>query len=169
MENCDFEKKYNKYIKKLKNELSYVIWEEHNDFKCNFEHDPVSDYSFLGISWFVLGAIGSGLTEHKAIPHIIFFVVWLGVGIFFWIYIQKDKKAISDYFFRKYKYHQIIEDRIKRDKQREIQNLLDEMFDKNRLNFVDLDEYKLKLNDIKDFYDRCLSQIKYEQFEEKIR
>lgn len=168
MEN--FEEKYNKYIEKLKNEIPYILLEKHHDFEYNFGHDSISDSSFFCILFFVCGIVGSLVTEHKAMPRIIFAVAWLGVGILYFIFNTKHKKAVSDYFFYKYEYHKIIEDRIKRDEQRDIKNLLDEMFSKDRLNIDDLDifleVYEFKLKDIKYFYDRCLSEIKYERFEE---
>lgn len=171
MEN--FEDKYNEYIKRLKNEISYVLWEKHHDFEYNFEHDSISDSSFFCILFFVCGILGSSVTEHRTLPRIIFAVAWLGVGILYWIFNAKHKKAVSDYFFYKYEYQKIIEDRIKRDEQRDIKKLLDEMFGKDKFNIDDLDVYlevyEFELKDIKYFYDRCLSKIKYERFEEKSR
>ena len=168
----DFEEKYNEYIKKLKDEIPYVLWKEHHNFEYSFEHDSVSDSSIIGILWFVFFAVGTSVTEHKVIPHIVFSIVWIGIGVLYWAFNNKQKKAISDYFFYQYEYKKIIEDRIKRDEQRDIQNLLDEMLGKDRLNIDDLDVflevYKFKLEDINYFYSECLSKIKYEQFEEKI-
>lgn len=168
----DFEKKYNKYIKKLKNELSYVLWKEHNNFNFDFKSNFIQGNSFLNIIailWWISGCVLVSLLETNIILRIIVFVVWIGLGIWYWIYNSKHTVDIADYFFHKYKYHQIIEDRIERDKKQEIEAVLNEMFQKDHLDFTDLDMYKFKIDDIKYFYSRCLSEIKYEQFEEKIR
>lgn len=173
---ADFEKKYDEYIAKLKNEIPYVLYNEHHEFKYSFEHNFIQGNSFLNtiaILWWIGGIVGIPLLESKPIIHIIVFVIWLGIGICYWIFNSRHTEDIADYFFHQYEYHKIIEDRIKRDEQREIQNLLNEMFKKDKLNIDDLDVYldvyQLKLEDIKDFYDRCLMEIKYEYFEEKIK
>ena len=172
----DFKEKYNKYIKKLKNEIPYVLQEEHNNFNFNFKSNFIQGNTFLNIIailWWIGGFVVIPLLESKPITHIIVFIVWLGIAILYWIFNGKHTEDIANYFFYKYEYKKIIEDHIKRDKERDIKNLLEEMFGKDRLNIDDLDVflevYEFKLQDIKYFYDRCLSEIKYEQFEEKIR
>lgn len=171
MEN--FDEKYNKYIKKLKNEIPYVLWEKHHDIEFNFNYNAVLDGSLVCILWLVCGIVGSLLTEHNTLHRIIFAVAWLGTGILCLIFNAKQKKEVLDYFFYKYEYRKIIEDRIKRDEQSDIKKLLDEMFKKEKLNIDDLDiyleVYEFKLKDIKYFYNRCLIEIKYEQFEEERR
>lgn len=174
MEN--FEERYNKYVAKLKNEIPYVLWKEHHDFNFNFKSNFIQGNSFLNIIailWWIGGFVVIPLLENKPIIHIIVFIVWLGITIWYCIFNGEHTEDITDYFFYKYEYKKIIEDHIKRDKQRDIQNLLDEMFGKDKLNIADLDVflevYEFKLKDINYFYDRCLSEIKYEQFEEKTR
>ena len=168
----NFEEKYNEYIKKLKNEIPYVLRKTHHDFEYDFERNFIQGNSFLNIIailWWIGGIVGIPLLESKPIIHIIVFVIWLGIGICYWIFNRRHTEDIADYFFYQYEYHKIIEDRIKRDEQREIQKLLNQMLDKEELNFVDLDMYKFKIEDIKYLYDRCLMEIKYEYFEEKIK
>jgi hypothetical protein len=171
----NFEKKYKKYIKKLKNEIPYDLFNEYHDFKFNFKHNFIQSNSFLNIIailWWVCGSTAVTLLDNNVIIRIIVFVIWLGIGIWYLIFNGKHTDDIADYFFYKYEYHKIIEDRIKRDEQRDIQNLLNVMFSKERLNIDDLDVflevYESKLEDIKYFYARCLSEIKYEDFDEKI-
>ena len=168
----NFEEKYNEYIKKLKNEIPYVLRKTHHDFEYDFERNFIQGNSFLNIIailWWIGGIVGIPLLESKPIIHIIVFVIWLGIGICYWIFNRRHTEDIADYFFYQYEYHKIIEDRIKRDEQREIQKLLNQMLDKEELNFVDLDMYKFKIEEIKYLYDRCLMEIKYEYFEEKIK
>jgi hypothetical protein len=171
MEN--FDEKYNKYIEKLKNDIPYALWEKRLDLEFNFNYDVVFDNSLSWILWFVCGIVGSLATEHNMLPRIFFVVAWLSVGILCLILNAKQKKQVLDYVFRKYEYHKIIEDHIKRDKQRDIDNLLEEMFKKEKISIDDLETYlevyEFKLKDIEFFYNQCLSKIKYEQFEEKIR
>ena len=168
----NFEEKYNEYIKELKYGIPYALGNKHLKFKSDFEHDSTSDQSYIGILWFLLGGIGNSVTEHSVIHHIIFFVAWIVAGVFLWIYSQKHKETVSDYFFYQYEYRKIIEERIERDRQRDIQNLLGEMFGKDRLKIDDLEifleVYEFELEDINYFYDRCLSKIKYESFDEKL-
>lgn len=170
MEN--FEERYSKYVAKLKNEIPYALGKAHHDFKYNFEHNFIQGNSFLNVMsilWWVCGSVAVTLLEYKLIIRTIVFVVWIGIGIWYWLSNGKHTEDIADYFFRQYEYKKIIEDRIKRDEQHDIQILIDEILNKDELNFVELDDYKFKLQDIKYFYDRCLSEIKYEQFEEKIK
>lgn len=165
----NFEENYSEYIKKLKNELPYIIKERCHDFEYDFKSNFIQGNSFLNIVailWWVCGVIGGLLTEHSVIPRIIFFVIWVGIGIWYWIFNSRHTEDIAYYFFRKYKYHQIIEHRIERDKKQDIDAVLNEMFKKDNLDFVDLDMYKFKIDDIKYFYNRCLDEIKYENFEE---
>lgn len=171
----NFDEKYKKYIEKLKNEIPYVLGNKHHDFQRDFEHKSnrsthIED--IVAVLWFVLAGVGAviiGLiTEDTKIPINIFFIVWLGIGVLWLLFGYKYKNAISDYFFYKYEYKKIIEDRIERDKQQEIKAVLRELFKNDSLDFADLDVYERKLGDIEYFYDRCLMEIKYEHFEEKI-
>ena len=169
MEN--FEERYSKYLAKLKNEIPYVLWKSHHDFEYDFKHNFVQGNSFLNtiaILWWIGLSVVIPFLENKPIIRIIVFVVWLGITIWYWVFNDKHSENIADYFFYQYEYKKIIEDRIKRDEQRDIQNLLDELLNKANLTFVDLESYKLKIDDIKCFYNRCLREIKYEHFEEKI-
>lgn len=175
----NFEEKYNEYIKKLKYEIPYALGNRHNDFQYEFEHNSTQSIhlsDIVGVLWFIGCALGlvilEMIAENNVIPKIIFFVIWVGIGIWLFICIPKYKNAVSDYFFYKYEYRKIIEERIERDRQRDIQNLLDEMFGKDRIKTDDLEifleVYEFKLEDINYFYDRCLSEIKYEIFDEKL-
>lgn len=164
----DFEKKYDKYIKKLKNEIPYVLGNKRLEIERNFKHDPASGQPYMGISWFLFGIVGSLITGDTVVPRIIFALVWIGAGIFLLIYSEKHKEAVSDYFFSQYEYKKIIEERIEQDKQQEIKAVLNKMFKSDNLSFADLDKYRDELEDIKDFYYKCLREIKYEQFDEKL-
>lgn len=166
----DFERKYHNYLKILNNEIPYVLWKKHHDFKFDFEHNFVESNSFINIIailWWICGSMVIPRLEYNLIACIIIFVFWIGTGIFYLVFNNKRTEYIADYFFYRYEYKRIIEERIKRDAQRDIKKILDEMLDKEELSFVDFDEYKFKLQDIRFFYDRCLDKIKYEQFEEK--
>lgn len=166
----DFEEKYHNYLKTLKNELPYALGKAHHDFEYDFRHNFIAGNSFLNIIailWWVCGSVAVGLLENKLIIRLIVFIVWLGIGIWYWIFNDRHSKDIADYFFYQYEYKKIIEDRIKRDQERDVKKLLDEMFNKYEMNIIEIDDYKLKLKDIRYFYDRCLSDIKYENFEEK--
>lgn len=168
MEN--FEEKYSKYITKLKNELPNILLKERNNFRFDFKSNFVNGNSFLstiGILWWVCGFIVIPLLENKPIVYLIVSIVWIGIGVWYWIFKGRHTEDVSDYLFYKYEHKKIIENRIKRDEQREIQNLLNEIFEKDNLCFTDLDMYKFKIEDIKDFYDQCLSEITHEQFVKK--
>jgi hypothetical protein len=171
MEN--FEERYSEYVAKLKNEIPYVLGKAHHDFEYNFERNFIQGNSFLNVIallWWICGFVVIPLLENKPIAYIIVFVIWIGIGIWYWSSNGKHTKNISDYFFYHNEYKKIIEDRIKRDEQQEIQNLLNEMFKKDKLNIDDLDVYlevyEFKLEDIKYFYSQCLQEIKHENFEE---
>lgn len=165
----NFEEKYSEYIKELKNELPFILKNKRldnlHDFNYNFQGNGFK--SVLYVIWFLCGTIGGVFVScEKIVLGIVAFVIWIGVGIWLWLSVSRFTDDIADYFFLKYKYRQIIEDRIEQDKKQEIEVVLNEMFKKDNLDFVDLDMYKFKIDDIKYFYNRCLDKIKYENFEE---
>jgi hypothetical protein len=164
----NFEEKYGIYIKKNKKHLSRILKENYRKFEYEFEYDFIkrdSSRDIIKILWLVFGFVTIPLLEKELIWYIIVFVVWVGIGILYWKYSHEDTKAIANYFFKTYQYHIVIENFVREEEQREIQTLLNEMFDKDNLNFADLDMYKFKLEDIEYFYSECLNRLKHEDFE----
>lgn len=167
-----FEEQYDIYIKKNKKHISRILSDSCREFKYEFEHNFIERDSFrtiIKILWFVFGFVTLPLLEKELIWYIIVSVVWIGIGIWYWIYSQEDTKYIANYFFKTYQRNKIIEEFVREDEQREIQNLLNEMFKKDKLNIDDLDVYlevyQFKLEDIKYFYSECLNKLKHEDFE----
>ena len=168
----DFKEQYDKYIAENKSRISNILKEKRHKYKSDFDYDFQRNgfKSALYIVWFLFGVIAFPWLENKIILYIIIFVAWIGIGLLLWIFVNKYTEDIADYFFSKYQHNKIIEEYIKRDEQRDIKILLDEMFSKDRLNIDDLDVflevYEFKLQDIKYFYSQCLSEIRNEKFEE---
>lgn len=169
----NFEEKYDIYIKKNRKHISHILKRKRYEYKYEFESNFIQRDSFrdiIKIFWFVFGFVTIPLLENKLIWYIIVSVVWIGIGIWYWIYSQEDTKSIANYFFKTYEYNKIIEEYVRRDEQREIQNLLNEMFEKEKLKIDDieiyLEVYQFKLEDIQYFYSECLSQLKREDFED---
>jgi len=168
-----FEEKYNIYIKKNRKKLSRILKENRHKYEYEFEYNFIERNSFrtiIKLLWFVFGFVTIPLLEKELIWYIIVSVVWIGIGIWYWKYSYEDTKDIANYFFKTYEYNKIIEEFVRRDEQREIQSLLNEMFKKDKLNIDDLDVYlevyQIKLEDIEYFYSECLRQLKREDFED---
>ena len=169
----NFEEKYDIYIKKNRKYISHILKENRRKYEYEFESNFIQRDSFrdiIKILWFVFGTVTIPLLENKLIWYIIALVVWIGIGIWYWNCSQADTKSIANYFFETYEYNKIIEEYVRRDEQREIEKLLNEMFKKEKLKIDDLEiyleVYQFKLEDIQYFYSECLRKLKREDFED---
>lgn len=153
MNDEEFEKHYEEFLKKNKRNISYKLWEEENNVRIDFSRffDEHSIFSRIFGPVFILGGIGFVLIpkDGYVVLNIISGVIWIGLTVWSWCNVENIKDMICNYIFYKYHRDKIIE--------KYVRNKASEALQDNK-NMFDFWEEKY-------FYDKCIEQLKYEDFE----
>lgn len=149
MNNEDFEKRYDKFLRKYKSSIVLKLWEEKS--KLSFE---LGDYiksldiiSKIQIPMFIIGGIifSKYNEDGPVVLAIITFIIWIGLMLWFWFSLEKAKDDICNYVFDKYLRNRVIEKYVR---------WLESEYKDDTEDILDSWEEKY-------FYDKCIENLKY--------
>ena len=149
MNDEEFEKRYENFLRKHKSSIALKLWEE--KYKSDFE---LGDYikgldliSKIQIPIFFLGGVvfSKYRDEGPVIFSLITLVVWIGLMLWIWLSYENTKDAICNYVFSHYRRNIIIENYVRylaSEYKEDTEDILDPW-------------------DVKYFYDKCIENLKY--------
>ena len=168
---CDFDEKYQKYLKEnaeaIKQKIQNEEREFHSEFRCSA---PDKDFVFKMVFPFFVGIIFLYFMRgYLGTPAGRFVSTVVLLALVIWSCVQGSncRRDITDYLFYKCEKKKIVGDFVRRDAQRQAEKLIEEMLnvEGSDLDVVaHVETYKIKLRETNEFYYRCLEEIEKRDF-----